>query len=375
MDSPAARTQVVVTVHILRGPWTGANTRAFFAPVLAARPALQESGIRVSFFSALSPSLLDCDVLIVEDKFFGARWNTDEAEIIATLESLRHSSRAVIYCDTSDSSGLIRRTALQLTRAYWKPFLLRDRSAYADAHYGGRLFTDYYHRIDGVADANPICSTPLSPDEIGRLNVSWHFGLSNHGLWGNRGATLFSRIHYAPLLTRIPLGLVSPNRPRTQTISCRMGTGHRRQTVVHQRLKLRNLLGGRAPTGRVSFGSFFAEMRNSQVVISPFGWGEFAYRDYEAFICGATLLKPDMSHSETFPNFYQDGTTMVAFRWDFSDFEEQLSRTLENPAAARQMAIAAQDAYKYHVATEEGRRTFAVHFSRLVHDSLAKQAY
>lgn len=364
----------MLIVHILRGPWTGANTRAFFAPVLGARPALQEIGVRIAFFSALSPALLDCDVLIIEDKYFGARWNAEEAEIVATLESLRHSARAVIYCDTGDSSGLIRRAALKFTNAYWKPFLLRDRSAYADAHYGGRLFTDYYHRIDGVIDADPISSTPLAPDEIVKLNVSWHFGLSNHSLWGNRGATLFSRIHYSPLLTGLPLGLASPSRPRAQAISCRMGTGHRRQTVVHQRLKLQGFLGNRVPTGRVSFESFFAEMRNSQVVISPFGWGEFAYRDFEAFICGATLLKPDMSHAETFPNFYQAGTTMAAFRWDFSDFEEQLSRTLENSAAARQMAIAAQDTYKYHVATEEGRRTFAVRFSHLVHDSLARQA-
>ena len=43
-------------------------------------------------------------------------------------------------------------------------------------------------------------------------------------------------------------------------------------------------------------------MRHSRICISPFGYGEICWRDFEAILCGCLVVKPDMSHVETNPS-------------------------------------------------------------------------
>lgn len=63
---------------------------------------------------------------------------------------------------------------------------------------------------------------------------------------------------------------------------------------------------------------------------SPFGYGEVCWRDYEAVMCGALLIKPDMSHVETYPDIFRPHETYVPIRWDFSDLEEKVNYFLDN---------------------------------------------
>ena len=41
---------------------------------------------------------------------------------------------------------------------------------------------------------------------------------------------------------------------------------------------------------------YYLNMLNTKFIYSPFGWGEFCYRDYEAILCGCCLFKPSMPH-------------------------------------------------------------------------------
>ena len=65
--------------------------------------------------------------------------------------------------------------------------------------------------------------------------------------------------------------------------------------------------------------------------MSPFGYGEIAWRDYEAVMCGALLLKPDMSHCETDPSIFIPNETYVPIKWDFSDMAEKIRYHLDHP--------------------------------------------
>ena len=73
---------------------------------------------------------------------------------------------------------------------------------------------------------------------------------------------------------------------------------------------------------RVSRSQFYNELEVSRAALSPFGYGEINIRDFECFSRGVLLIKPDVSHLETFPSFYQNTETYVPFRWDFSDFDD-----------------------------------------------------
>lgn len=355
----------MVRVNIVHGPWTETNTRAFFAPLFRARRELRDLGLSVRFLDRLSPAAAEADALLLDDKYFGAAWTTHSDAVLREIDSLLDRGARLVYCDLGDSSGLIRVPALERADAYWKGFLLRDRRQYLTAHYGGRLFTDYYHRTEGVADDPILLSDPVAEDLLTKLQVSWGYGLTNHGLLANKASSLFSRLPL-PALLALPLQAVDPAAPRPLALSCRMGSAHRRPSVVHQRLRLKALLGHRIPTSRVSPRAFFAEMAKSRVVLSPFGWGEFAYRDYEAFLSGAALIKPAMDHLDTFPDYYQDGTTMRALRWDLSNLDETLDQAMEQAKETQDIARAAQNMYKYHAAAPEGRRDFALRFRSLL---------
>src|SRR5690606_4778495 len=62
-------------------------------------------------------------------------------------------------------------------------------------------------------------------------------------------------------------------------------------------------------TGRASAKRYFLELGLSKITLSPFGWGEVCFRDYEAIACGSLLVKPEMAHLETSPDIYIPGET------------------------------------------------------------------
>jgi hypothetical protein len=84
------------------------------------------------------------------------------------------------------------------------------------------------------------------------------------------------------------------------------------------------------PTSRVPRDEYYREMRTSKIYISPFGYGEICWRDFEAILCGCLLVKPDMRHVETNPDIFISNQTYVPVRWDFSDLEEKCSFYLEH---------------------------------------------
>jgi len=81
---------------------------------------------------------------------------------------------------------------------------------------------------------------------------------------------------------------------------------------------------------KIKYNKYIEELTNSKICISPFGYGEVCWRDFEAILAGALLIKPDMSHIETNPNIYQPFITYIPIRWDFQDLEEKCLYYLQN---------------------------------------------
>lgn len=353
-------------VHVLHGPWREANSRAFFAPLFRARQEIRDCGLDLRFFAAATAELTDCDALLVDDKHFGDAWGSNQTRILDQLDQFAAATR-LVYCDLGDSSGLLRIDALVRVHAYWKGYLLRDRQAYGSAHYGGRLYTDHFHATAGVTDSSPLFSTPLPANHAHKLKLAWGYGLARHGWLSGWGSNLFARLPL-PQLLGLPIRFARPGRPRSRLVSCRMGFRYGRETVAHQRQLLRTILAEHVPASRVGRRAFFAELKQSQLVASPFGWGEFAYRDYEAFIAGAALLKPAMSHLETYPDYYQPDHTMIALRWDLADLADKVAWAAGNPRKTQEIATFAQNLYNYHVTTAGGRRDLAKRLLGLLRD-------
>ncbi len=107
-------------------------------------------------------------------------------------------------------------------------------------------------------------------------------------------------------------------------------TWHREQ-AVKQLKKIRgiNIL-SLDSNKALSFQDYIAITKKSKIVVSPWGTGAWAHRDYEAMHCGAVLLKPDTGFLKAIPDIYQNNVTYVPCCPDFSDLEERIREILEN---------------------------------------------
>src|SRR5437867_7089727 len=110
---------------------------------------------------------------------------------------------------------------------------------------------------------------------------------------------------------------------------------------------------------------YFHELRTARVGVSPFGYGEVCFRDFEIILAGAALLKPDMSHLETWPPLYLPGETYAAHRWDLSDLRHVVEDLLAGDRW-RQIAARAQRVYRRYLFERQGHLEFCRHVADIV---------
>ena len=358
-------------VHVLTRGFASPNGRAFLFPLHVHRRKLSDIGISVRCFTGHAPELSDCDALIVDSRFYSPRWAADAEAALDELSSLAESVDALLWFDISDSTGWLQSQVLPFVTLYCKAQLLRDRNAYLQAVYGNRIWADYYHGAQGVEDDEPVWSRPVdAPDHLEKLRVSWHSGLADYSLWGPARMALRKYVPFDGLL-RYPTRFTPAERRRTVSLACRFGANYPRETVCYQRRRIREILKRHVPTRKLGRRAYLEEMKTAKVVVSPFGFGEITLKDFEAFLCGAALLKPDMSHMETWPDLFRGGETMFAHRWDMSDLEDVLDAVLSDDTARERVAAAGQNEYRRHIAGETGAEEFCHRFKGLIDSALA----
>lgn len=353
-------------VHVLSDGFQAPNARALVYPLIVHRRALRACGLDVRVFAQAEGEFADCDVLIVDSKHFHGPERGQLDFVCASLGRFAPMCSALAWYDSTDSAGWVVGDLLPLVRRYFKNQLLRDRTAYLRPMYGRRAYTEFYHHMAGVSDDNPQDAPQVpAPDLLGKLSLGWNSGLADYSRFGPARMALYAGLPLDMLLGR-PRRAARPNSPRRNPLSCRMGLSYERDTVSYQRRVLHERLGDRIRSDKLRRGGYFAELRNSRAVLSPFGLGEITLKDFEVFLTGGLLVKPDMSHLETWPDLYVDGETMLSFRWDLEDLDAVLGRIESDPATAQAIAAQGQDTYMRHVTGDAAANLFADHFANMV---------
>ncbi len=357
-------------VHVLTEGFVSPNGRAFLFPIVTNRRLLRALGLEVRTFTAPAPAMTDCDVLMVDSKVHRARWATESHAVLDQFHGYAEKVPGLVYCDTTDSASWLQARLLPVVRLYLKSLLLADRAAYGKPYYGHRVYADHYHRTAGVEDADPESSTPVTdPALLDKLRVSWNSGLADYSLVG---PSLMALYRWLPLeaLLRPPRRFTPPDAPRPLDVSCRFAAGYARASVGWQRAEIRRRLGDRMPTAKLGRRAYLAELGRARIVVSPFGWGEITLKDFEVFLTGGMLLKPDMGHVETWPDLFRAGRTMAVHGWDLDDLDQVLDSHLADDAERLAIAERGQALYRKHVASDEGRHLFAERFRDIVAQAL-----
>ena len=127
------------------------------------------------------------------------------------------------------------------------------------------------------------------------------------------------------------------------------------------------------PQSRVSRRLYYREMKESKIVVSPFGWGEINNRDFESFIYGCLLVKPSVDHLITYPDFFLPNQTYLPYSWDFSDLEGLVENLRSNFDNFFDIAINGQEKYINETISRNGREKFVQYFCELLDGCLDEE--
>ncbi len=355
-----------ITLHVLTEKRSD-NSKAFNAPLLQNRRWLQDSGLAVRFFydEPYNSRLCECDVLWVNSKCLRRWWKRNKDGLMELLQSYAAEAPAFAYIDTTDSSGTVQYEVLPFVSRYFKYYLLSDKHLYLKKFYGGRIYTDYYHSTCGLADEEsfPDSLGPVTKEShLAKLSLAWNQALS------------FPFQKAPRLLPRRSKKTVSPLCARPIDVSCRIAQQYSRETIAYQRKHISAVLSEMdISTEKLPARRYYAELRKAKIGVSPFGWGEFAYRDFEIILAGCLLYKPDMSHCLTWPDLYKADETYVPFKWDLSDFKSKLMWLLEHPETVQQYARHAQHVLAWYRESREARDLFCARVWRMVRETAGEQ--
>lgn len=209
---------------------------------------------------------------------------------------------------------------------YIKKHVLRDRSQYGKPTLGDTNLTDHYARRLNLPE--PEVRFAIPPGFLDKLVIGPSFVTAPTLMPGFVGRPPSTSSRSIDLHARFELG----------------GTPWYRAMRAEADRAVSSLSGLTVLRGQgVHHATFLTEMRHSKICVSPFGYGEVCWRDYEAALTGAALVKPDMSHVETDPNIFVPWETYAPVAWDLSDFADVVHRLLRDEALRTKLATQARE--------------------------------
>ena len=324
-------------INIITSGFVFNNVRSLLFPIIKFENFFRSRGIE---FNLLKKINTNCDIIFIESNFIGKRYVQDFSNLKDDFKRLRKNVKKIIYFDTSDSTSILHPKLINYVDVYCKGQILKNLENYKYKYYGNRIFTDYAHRNFGITDKNKTFSEKLNKDNLKKIKVYWNAGLMNHSFLGKIYSHFYSSLPMQKLL----------NYPKPKTyikknqLFFAMTTDYTRNTIAWQRKYALKKISLKPNLKRVSIFKYYKKLSESKVCLSPFGWGEINYRDFESFTYATLLVKPDMNHLKTWPQLY-NSKNMVSYNWSCNDLKNKINQIEQNEKHFSFIATSAQKNY------------------------------
>ncbi len=319
------------------------NVQSFLLPLLKYKDFLSFHDLKFEYKDLNIDSIVECEFIFLESKHAVLYSKKKRINITNLIKTLKAKTNKLIVFDTSDSTEIELPEIIPFVYKYCKAQKLKNFENYKKSFYGGRIFTDFVYNKYNVKDRTPRYSKKLSESDQKKICIFWNSSINNFGFDRIITSTLY-KIFKNKKFLKLPTSGYAPERLRKKFMSTNFNVDYSRESVawhrknIHKLLDINNLV-------RKNFFLYFNDLLNTQFVLSPFGWGEINYRDYEAFLSGSVLIKPDMDHLDTWPNFYKKGKFYIDYKWDCSDLIEKIDDIKINYKKYIKYAIDAQKFY------------------------------
>jgi len=295
---------------------------------------LNQHGIRVKLFlNHKDKRIRGSENLFIYSKYFEDGWQNvskrtekNESELISYLTDLKKDTGNLIWFDEAASSGSSDFPIISYVDVFAKKQLLTDMASYTseNANYDLRVWVK-----NGQSKTSSF--SPCPSNQLHKMKIAWNTSVYDYRNIRSKLMLVSNYLSYK---------LYSPQyrnayETRNLDVTFRGTQSYKADKAVsEQRLALMETLEGinlNINKGdRISKSKYFKELQNTKVSISPFGFGEICYRDFETFISGSILLKPSIDHLLTLPNLFLPNETYVSFAWDLSDLNEKVETIISN---------------------------------------------
>ena len=335
---------------------------------------LKNKGIKIRFINYLNlkhkklEDIVGFDSRIINNlivKYDSVR-KTTRNEIIPILKRIRKRAKTLLFFDNADNAGYLHHDVLPYVDIYLKKQFFKDFSLYSKPLYKKRLFSDFYARNYDMKEENKnIPDFKLKLKDQNKMSLSWNFALKDY-----RSSNILNKFLYG-LLRKNSLQFYKPSINRKIILAANYTVRNTYDLVYFQRNQLLKILkemyksNPRYSLGKIPKKQYLETMRSSKAIISPFGWGEICYRDFETFISGAALIKPNVDHLDTWPNLYKKHKTYIPIPWKIEEWKEIIPNILDNRNNLLEIAENGQNAYK-KIWSTQGNETFCEHFISMI---------
>ncbi|KAK9814824.1 hypothetical protein WJX72_012074 [[Myrmecia] bisecta] len=115
-----------------------------------------------------------------------------------------------------------------------------------------------------------------------------------------------------------------------------------------------------------NYEDYLGRLRDVKILVSPYGYGEYALRDYEGWLSGAVVIKPRSDHLLAYPDLYKPLNTVYSVNVNFTDLRQTVMHILDNLDEAQKVVQRAQDMLRKYA--DPGQ--FARDFDKLLRQTL-----
>ncbi len=226
-------------------------------------------------------------------------------------EMLAQISSRKVLLDDRDSSGQCSFSAVPLVNLYVKKQVLRDLKNYQTPYRDGRIHADFIGKSFSLSSAD-LPRVKITEDFEQKIFTGWNIGVSERlrGRIPPNADSLFAKKRTVDVCLRLSL--------RNDKDWCYV---HRKKCFEEVQ-KLSASMKVVVSQENIPRPEYYEELSQAKICPSPWGYGEVCYRDFEAILSGALLIKPSMEHLVTHPNIYIPYETYVPTKVDFSDLND-----------------------------------------------------
>ncbi len=297
-----------------------------FYPFSAYRRELRKNLQLCSVHLLLKDVLLAPGFVLPHFDVIGLKMTTHAAlaDVVRVVGLIKNfaGNRPIVYFDGEDDICVQWPEMLSQVDLYVKKHVFGDRTRYLEHYIGKSNLTDFVHRRYGYSFADNVHVTesrPVASDQLQKIILGGNLALDR-----NIMELYAKRRKSSTLLPKNVDIMFRGNVPKDWLY-------YLRKDIEPSLTRLQKTYRVIMPRNRVDREEYYREMMGSKICISPFGYGEICWRDFEAVVCGSLLVKPDMSHVETTPDIFRPHETYVPVQWDYADLEDKCSYYLNHP--------------------------------------------